>query len=45
MNKIAHAAERKAFQTILNRIIEKGQTEDVSELAESDEGYRRCIPQ
>ncbi len=43
MNKIAHAAERKAFQTILNRIIEKGQTEDVSELAESLLGMVRKI--
>jgi MoaA/NifB/PqqE/SkfB family radical SAM enzyme len=34
-NKIVHAAERKAFQTVLDKLIAKGQTEDVSELANS----------
>ena len=35
MNKIVHAAERKAFQSVLERIIKKGQKEDVAELADS----------
>jgi len=35
MNQITHAAERKAFETILSKIINKAQTKDVSELTES----------
>ena len=35
MNKLVHAAERKAFQSVLECIIKKGQTEDVAELADS----------
>jgi len=34
-NSIAHAAERKAFKTILDSMIKKGQTQDVSELGKS----------
>ncbi len=34
-NKIAHAAERKAFEALLDGIITKGQTQDVGELATS----------
>ena len=33
--KISHAAERKAFETILDSMIKKAQTQDVGELAES----------
>lgn len=32
--KISHAAERKAFETILESMLKKGQTQDVSDLAE-----------
>ena len=31
--KISHAAERKAFETILDSMIKKGQTQDVGDLA------------
>ena len=31
--KISHAAERKAFESILDSMIKKGQTEDVGDLA------------
>ena len=34
-NKIVHAAERKAFQTVLNGIVNKGQRKDVTEMADS----------
>ena len=34
-NKIVHAAERKAFQTVLNGIVSKGQKKDVAEMADS----------
>ena len=34
-SRIAHAAERKAFQVVLDRLIRRGQTENVSELANS----------
>ena len=34
-NKIVHAAERKAFQTVLNGIVNKGQKKDVTEMADS----------
>ena len=34
-NKIVHAAERKAFQTVLNGIVNKGQKKDVAEMADS----------
>ena len=34
-HSITHAAERQAFKSILDSIIKKGQTQDVSELAES----------
>ena len=30
---VSHAAERKAFETVLDRMIKKGQTEDVGDLA------------
>ena len=33
-NKIVHAAERKAFQTVLNGIVSKGQKKDVAEMAD-----------
>ena len=33
--KITHAAERKAFETMLDTIIKKSQTQDVGELFES----------
>ena len=32
-DKLSHAAERKAFETILDSMIKKGQTQDVGELA------------
>lgn len=32
--KISHAAERKAFETILESMLKKGQTQDVGDLAE-----------
>ena len=32
--KLSHAAERKAFETILDSMIKKGQTQDVGDLAE-----------
>lgn len=32
--KISHAAERKAFETILDSRIKKGQTQDIGDLAE-----------
>ena len=32
--KISHAAERKAFETILDSMLKKGQTQDVSDLAQ-----------
>ena len=32
--KISHAAERKAFETILDSMLKKGQTQDVGDLAE-----------
>lgn len=32
--KISHAAERKAFETILDSMIKKGQTQDIGDLAE-----------
>jgi len=34
-NKVVHAAERKAFQTILTRLIDKSQTKDTGEIASS----------
>ncbi len=34
-NKIVHAAERKAFKTVLDSFIRKGQNEDAGELAKS----------
>lgn len=34
-NKIQHAVERETFKVILNKIIEKGQTEDIDDLANS----------
>lgn len=34
-NKIVHAAERKAFKTVLDNVISKSQTEDASEMANS----------
>ena len=33
-DKISHAAERKAFETILDSMIKNGQTQDVGDLAE-----------
>ena len=33
--KLAHAAERKAFETMLDSLIKKGQTQDVGDLANS----------
>ena len=33
--KIAHAAERKAFETMLDSLIKKGQTKDVGDIANS----------
>lgn len=33
--KIAHAAERKAFETMLDSLIKKGQTQDVGDIANS----------
>ena len=35
MNKITHAAERKAFQTVLNKMIDRGSEKDVADMAES----------
>ena len=35
IDKISHAAERKAFETILDSMLKKGQTQDVGELADS----------
>ena len=35
MNKLLHAAERKAFQFILDRLIDKAQTDNASEMANS----------
>lgn len=32
--KISHAAERKAFETILDSMLKKGQTQDVGDLAQ-----------
>ena len=32
--KISHAAERKAFETILDAMLKKGQTQDVGDLAQ-----------
>ena len=32
--RISHAAERKAFETILDSMLKKGQTQDVGDLAE-----------
>ena len=34
-NKLVHATERKAFQTILTSLINKAQTKDASEIANS----------
>ena len=34
-NKVVHAAERKAFQTVLTRLIDKSQTKDAGEIASS----------
>ena len=34
-NKVVHAAERKAFQTVLTKLIDKSQTKDASEIAAS----------
>ncbi len=34
-SKMMHAAERKAFQTVLDRMIEKGQNENAAEIADS----------
>ena len=31
--KISHAAERKAFETILDNLIQKGQTQDAGQIA------------
>lgn len=33
-DKISHAAERKAFETILDSMLKKGQTQDVGDLAQ-----------
>ena len=33
--KIAHAAERKAFEIMLDSLIKKGQTQDVGDIANS----------
>ena len=35
MNKILHTAERKAFETVLRKIVRKGKNESASEMAES----------
>ncbi len=35
MNKLAHAAERKMFETMLAKLIDNAQTEDVSQLSQS----------
>lgn len=35
MNKLQHAAERKAFERVLKKIVNKGEKESVSEMAES----------
>jgi len=35
MNSISHAAERAAFKAILDRMIRRGQTEDISDVSES----------
>ena len=35
MNKIQHMAERKAFETVLRKIVRKGKNESASEMAES----------
>ena len=32
--KISHAAERKAFETILDSMLKKGQTQDIGDLAQ-----------
>ena len=32
--KISHAAERKAFETVLDSMLKKGQTQDVGDLAQ-----------
>ena len=32
-DKISHAAERKAFETILDNLIKKGQTQDAGQIA------------
>lgn len=32
--KLSHAAERKAFETILDSMLKKGQTQDVGDLAQ-----------
>ena len=32
-DKISHAAERKAFETLLDNLIKKGQTQDASQVA------------
>lgn len=42
-HSITHAAERQAFKSILDSIIKKGQTQDVSELAESLIGLMQKI--
>lgn len=39
--KISHAAERKAFETILDSMPKKGQTQDVGDLAHSDGSHLR----
>ena len=33
--KLSHAAERKAFETILDSMIKRGQTQDIGELAQT----------
>ena len=35
VEKLAHAAERKAFETMLDSLIKKGQTQDVGDIANS----------
>ena len=32
-DKLSHAAERKAFETILDNLIKKGQTQDAAQVA------------
>ena len=37
-DKLSHAAERKAFETILDNLIKKGQTQDAAQALS-----RRCL--